>query len=67
MEDDAKKPYKAYVASALSFVAGVVGIWVLDTDPFTLKEFAQACLTSGVSAGIIGAGTYGVRNPLKEF
>lgn len=61
-----RKSYKAYVATALSFVAGVVGIWVLDTDPFTAKEFAQACLTSGISAGIIGGATWRVPNPSKN-
>lgn len=59
------KPYKAYVATALSFIAGVIGFWIADTAPFTAKEFAQAVITSGISAGIIGAGTYRMPNPRK--
>lgn len=57
------KPYKAYVATGLSFVAGVVTVWIADTDPFTAKEFAQALISSGTAAGIIGAATYLKNNP----
>lgn len=63
IRDDPAKPYKAYAATAVSFVAGVVGIWILDTDPFTVKEFAQACITSGISAGVVGGAAWRVTNP----
>lgn len=58
-------PTKAWVATGLSFVAGVVGFWIADEDPFTAKEVAQACLTSGISCGIIGVGTWAVPNKRK--
>lgn len=57
------KPHKAYVATALSFVAGIVVFWIADTDPFTAKEFAQAAVTSAIGSGIIGGATYAKNNP----
>lgn len=64
MMDDPKKPYKAYVATSLAFVSGVVTFWIADSDPFTAKEFAQAVVTSAIASGIVGAGTYAKENPL---
>lgn len=63
MEDDKKRPYKAYVATALTFVSGVVLSWIADTDPFTAKEFGEAVVTSAIASGIVGAGTYAKSNP----
>lgn len=63
---DKFKPYKAYVATGLSFVAGVVLIWVNDDDPFTKKELASAVISSAVGSGIVGAGTWWKSNPKVE-
>lgn len=57
------KAYKAQIATALSFVAGVTTFWIADTGAFTPKEIAQAVITSAVSSGIIGGATWWVKNP----
>lgn len=66
LADDPKRPYKAYVASALSFVAAFVAYWIADKDPFTAKEMGEAAVTGAVSAGLIGGGTFAVRNPKRN-
>lgn len=53
---------KAYAATAVSFLATFVGVWVADTDPFTAKEIAQGLVTAGVASGLTGGATYAVRN-----
>ena len=53
---------KAYVAAAGTAVVTFIGLWVADTDPFTIKEAAQAAVTSVVSSGIIGLLTYQTKN-----
>lgn len=63
MKDDPKKPYKAYVAAIASFLATAAGIWIADTDPFTMKEFVGSLITAGVGSGIVGGATYAQRNP----
>jgi hypothetical protein len=63
VEADPKRPYKAYVSTALSAVATFVTFWIADVDPFTAKEAAGAGVTALVSAGIIGGATFAVRNP----
>lgn len=64
--DDPKRPYKAVTAGALSFVAAFIAYWIADKDPFTAKEVGEAVLTGGVSAGLIGGGTFAVRNPKRN-
>lgn len=53
---------KAYVASAISFLAIFVGIWVADVDPFTGKEVAAAIVTALIGSGITGGTAYAVKN-----
>ena len=55
-------PYKAYAATAVSFVATFIGVWVADTDPFTAKEVAAGLVTAAVASGLTGSATYAVRN-----
>jgi predicted TIM-barrel enzyme len=56
---------KAYVATALSAAAVFAGIWIKDTDPFTMKEAVQAVLTALVASGVVGIPTYYTRNKAK--
>lgn len=65
MEADPKRPYKAYIATALSALGTFVAVWVADTDPFTLKEAANAALAALVASGLTGGATFAVRNPQK--
>lgn len=65
MEDDKKKPYKAYAATALTFAASFVTFWIADVDPLTAKEAAGGLVTAAVAAGLTGGVTYRVRNPQK--
>lgn len=55
-------PYKAYAATAVSFVATFVGIWIADTDPFTAKEIAGGLVTAAIASGLTGGAAYGVPN-----
>lgn len=55
-------PTKAVVSAALTFVAAFVTYWIADVDPFTAKEMGEAALTGAVASGIIGGGTYAVKN-----
>ena len=52
-----KAKYAAVVSGALTFVGAVLAYWIADADPFTAKEFGEACLTGAVAAGVIGGGT----------
>ena len=63
MEADPKRPYKAYIATALSAIGTFVAVWVADSDPFTTKEMAQAALAAVVASGLTGGATFSVRNP----
>lgn len=65
IEDDPKRPYKAYASTALTAVAAFVTFWIADADPFTAKEAAQGGLVALVSAGLIGGTTFAVRNPKR--
>ena len=58
-------PYKAYVSAALSFVYAFVAYWIADVEPFTAKEAGEAALSGAVAAGLIGSGTYAVKNKPK--
>lgn len=62
---DPKRPYKAYVSAGLSAVVTFVGIWIADTDPFTMKEAAGAAVAGLVASGIVGVPTYYTSNPTK--
>jgi hypothetical protein len=64
--DDPKRPYKAYVATALTAIGTFVTFWVADTDPFTAKEAAQAALAGLVASGLTGGATFAVRNPQRR-
>lgn len=63
VKDDPKRPWKAYAATAVTALGSFVAVWVADSDPFTLKEAAQAGLTSIIAAGLTGGVTFGVSNP----
>lgn len=65
MEDDPKKPLKAYAATAACFLFTFLAFWVADSDPFTLKEAGQGVLLAAGSAGLTGGATYQIRNPRK--
>lgn len=65
IEDDPKRPYKAYASTALTVLAAFVTYWIADVDPFTTKEIAQGCLIGLVSGGLIGGTTFAVRNPKR--
>lgn len=65
MEADPKRPYKAYVATAITALGTFVAFWVADTDPFTIKEAASAALAAVVASGLTGGATFAVRNPIK--
>lgn len=60
---DPRRPYKAYAATALSFLCAFVAMWIADTDPFTLKDAGQAFLAGVGVAFPTGLGTYSVENP----
>ena len=62
---DPKRPYKMYVATAVSALSIFVTAWVSDTDPFTSKEIAAAVVASLIGAGLTGAGTFAIANPAK--
>jgi hypothetical protein len=61
--DDPKKPWKAYVATALTAVGTFVTYWIADTDPFTAKEMGEAALAALVASGLTGGATFATRNP----
>jgi predicted lysophospholipase L1 biosynthesis ABC-type transport system permease subunit len=63
--DDPKKPWKAYVPTAMSAVSLFVMAWVADEDPFTAKEIAAAVVAALTTSGVIGAMTYLTPNPKK--
>ena len=65
VEDDPRRPYKAYAATALAFIGSFVSIWIADVDPFTHKEIAQAFLSAAVTSGLTGGVTWRVTNPKK--
>jgi hypothetical protein len=53
---------KAIFAGATSFAAAFIGYWILDTDPFTLKEAGEGLLIAATAAGVIGGGTAAIPN-----
>ena len=61
--DDKKKPYKAYMGTALSFVGLFVAYWIADSGTFDPKEWGEAALTAAIGSGIVGAGVYKKKNP----
>jgi Flp pilus assembly pilin Flp len=63
--DDPKKPYKAYISAVLTLVAVVVYSWITDTRGTTAKEFGEWVLAGLVASGLVGGGTFAVKNPLK--
>lgn len=63
--DDPKKPWKAYVPTALSAVALFAMAWVSDEDPFTAKEAVSAGVGALVTSGVIGGLTFLTPNPKK--
>lgn len=66
VEDDPKRPYKAYASTALTLVAAFIGFWIADDGAFTAKEFGQGVLFALVSGGLIGGTTFTVRNPKRS-
>ena len=60
---DPKRPYKAYVATALSFIAAFVSFWIGDDGAFTGKDMGSALLFSLLASGLTGGTTYSVKNP----
>ena len=64
--DDAKKPYKAYAATALAGLSVFVAAWATDTDPFTSKEIVAALVAAVIGSGVTGGATYAVTNPTKR-
>lgn len=66
IEDDPKRPYKAYASTALTVAAAFAAFWIADADPFTAKEAAQGGLVALISGGLIGGTTFTVRNPKRS-
>lgn len=66
VEADPARPWKAYTSAAGAAVVTFVGMWVADTDPFTVKEAAQAGVAALIASGLVGVPTYAVANPLKR-
>ena len=62
---DPKRPFKAYIATAVSALSIFVTAWVSDVDPFTSKEIAAAVVAALIGAGLTGAGTFAIANPPK--
>lgn len=65
MADDPKKPYKAYLATALAFLVTFGNIWIADSGSFTPKEVVGGLIASAIGSGIVGVGAYAVKNPKK--
>lgn len=63
VEADPKRPYKAYAALALSFVAAFLSYWIGDDGNFTGKEAGEALLFALLASGLTGGTTYTVKNP----
>lgn len=63
--DDKAKPYKAYIATALTAVGTFAAYWIADKDPFTAKEIGEAALAALVASGLTGGATFQVKNPKK--
>lgn len=63
VEADPKRPWKAYVATALTAVAAFVTYWIADPGTFDAKDVGEAFLAALVASGLTGVGTYSVRNP----
>lgn len=57
--------YKAYVATALTVVVSFVMWWVADEDPFTAKEAAEGAVGALIAGGLVGGGTFVVKNKAK--
>ena len=62
---DPARPFKAYIATAVSALSIFVTAWVSDVDPFTSKEIAAAVVASLIGAGLTGVGTFAIANPAK--
>jgi hypothetical protein len=54
--------YKAYAATAVSFLATFAGVWIADTAPFTAKEAVGGLITAAIASGLSGGATYFIRN-----
>lgn len=63
VKDDPKRPWKAYVPTALSAASLFVMAWVADVEPFTPKEIAAAAVAALTTSGVIGVATYFTKNP----
>lgn len=61
---DPKRPYKAYIATALTAVGTFVTFWIADTDPFTMKEIGAAALAALAASGLAGGATFAIPNPV---
>lgn len=55
-------PTKALAGGVLSGIIFFVGQWIIDTDPFTAKEIANAAIGAVVASGLTGVTTYAVKN-----
>lgn len=66
IEDDPKRPYKAYASTALAGIVAFAYHWIADTDPYTAKEAAEGAIAALISAGLVGGGTFAVRNPKRS-
>jgi hypothetical protein len=60
---DPKRPWKAYAATATSFLAIFVSYWVADGDPFTAREMGEAFVAAAVGSGVVGGATFAKKNP----
>lgn len=68
VEDDPKRPYKAYVSGALTAVATFVLLWLQDKGGphgFTSTEFGQDVVAAILASGLIGGGTFLTKNPKR--
>lgn len=55
-------PFKAFAATALTFVGAFVAYWIADTGTFDPKEWGEAALTAAAASGVTGFATYKVKN-----
>lgn len=66
VEADPKKPYKAYVAGAVTGIVAFIAFWVGDDDPFTKKDAGEAFLAGVISAAPSFGLSFVVPNPLRR-
>ncbi len=55
-------PHKAVWTTIGSFVGLCLTFWIADTDPFTAKDAGEMVLTAGIGSGVLGLGTYKIKN-----